>query len=171
MSHLELDMSILEPGLLAELDAYIESLPDPQGSIIAVLHKAQELNGYLPRELQLYVARRTGLPTAKINGIVTFYSFFSEVPSGVYTISVCTGTACFVKGAQEVLDRFREELKLEEDEPMTEDGLFSINDVRCIGACGLAPVVRVNERIFGHVKPDQVSEIIAQHRKEAADAS
>ena len=171
MSHVELDMSILDATMLAELDDYIDTLPDPKGSIIAVLHHAQSLNGYLPYELQLHVARRVGLPTAKVNGIVTFYSFFNEEKSGRYTISVCTGTACFVKDAQVVLDRFREELSMEEEQTMSEDELFSIVDVRCIGACGLAPVVRVNDKIFGHVKPDEVPEIIAQYRKEAADVS
>ncbi len=167
MPQIELDMSVLDTALLDELDTFIDSLPNPKGSIIAVLHKAQNLFGYLPRELQTYVAKRVGLPTAKINGIVTFYSFFNEEKNGKYTVSVCMGTACFVLGAQQVLDKFRSELKLKPEQKVTEDGLFTVADVRCIGACGLAPVVRVNEKIFGHVKEADVNTIIENYRKEA----
>lgn len=164
MPHIEFDMSILDPALLAELDEFIDKQDRPQESIIAILHKAQELFMWLPRELQLHIARKTDLPAARIHGIVSFYSFFLEEPNGKYTISICMGTACFVKGAQPILDAFREQLGLGKNEKMTKDGLFSVDEVRCIGACGLAPVVRINEKIYGHFKVDQVKEVIQQYR-------
>lgn len=164
MSKINFNMEKLDPEKLRELDAYIDSVPDPQGRVINILHKAQNLFSYLPYELQLYVARKTNLPAAKVNGIVSFYSFFSQEPSGKYGISVCMGTACFVKGAEAILNGFRKELKLEDKQKVTADGVFSLRDVRCIGACGLAPVVTVNEKIYGHVKEADVAKILAEYK-------
>lgn len=165
MPHIEFDMSILDPALLQELDEFIEVQEFPQESIIAILHKAQELFLWLPRELQLHIARKTDLPAARIHGIVSFYSFFLEEPNGKYTVSVCMGTACFVKGAQPILDEFRKQLGMGPKDKITKDGVFSLNDVRCIGACGLAPVVRINEKIYGHFKVEQVKEVIQHYRE------
>ena len=164
MKQSDIDTSMLTPELVAALDEDINRFANPAGNIIQILHDAQELFGYLPPAVQLHIAQRTGLPAAKINGIVTFYSFFSEEPKGEYTISVCMGTACFVQGADKVLDAFASELGLSGEETMTEDKVFALADVRCIGACGLAPVVRVNEKIYGHVKPEDVGEILEQCR-------
>ncbi len=165
MPHVDLDMSTLDKALLAELDKFIDSTDHPQEDIIAILHKAQDLFLWLPPELQLYIARQTDLPAAKINGIVSFYSYFLEEPNGKYTISVCMGTACFVKGAQPILDEFRAQLGMKAGDKITEDGLFTIDDVRCIGACGLAPVVRINDKIYGHFKKEQVTEVIKHYRE------
>lgn len=165
MSKITFQMEILNPDLLEQLDRFIEQTANPKEGIISILHYAQSLFGYLPKELQLYIARKTDLPTAKVNGIVSFYSFFREEPSGKYTISVCMGTACFVRGAGDVLEAFRKELQPDRTTKMTQDGLFSLVDVRCIGACGLAPVVRINDKIFGHVKVEDVPRIIEQYRK------
>lgn len=170
MSKVTFNMEILDPDKLLELDQYIESTPDPQGRIINVLHKAQNLFSYLPKELQLYVARKTDLPAAKINGIVSFYSFFSQEPSGKYAVSVCMGTACFVKGSEAILNAFRQELGLEPGQKVTEDRLFSLRDVRCIGACGLAPVVTVNDKIYGHVTESDVAGIIDEYRALESEA-
>ncbi|MDA3931370.1 MAG: NAD(P)H-dependent oxidoreductase subunit E [Tenericutes bacterium] len=159
-----LDMTTLDKNLLKELDAYIDSLVgDKKEHLIHVLHKAQELFSYLPQNLQLYVARALDLSGARVNGVVTFYSFFNENPVGKYTISVCMGTACFVKGADKVLNRVIELTGTNKNE-MSEDGLFTIKDVRCIGACGLAPVMTINDKVYGKVKPNDVDDIIRHYR-------
>ncbi len=171
MSKVDFNMEILDPEKLLELDAFIDADPDPKGRIINILHKAQSLFSYLPKELQLYVARKVDLPAAKVNGIVSFYSFFSQEPSGKYGVSVCMGTACFVKGSDVILNAFRKELNLVEKQKVTEDGIFSLRDVRCIGACGLAPVVTINDKIYGHVKEEDVKQILADYKALEADAA
>ncbi len=159
-----LDTSTLDKDLLKQLDAYIMSLEgDKQEHLIHVLHKAQELFGYLPQNLQLYVARALNLSGARVNGVVTFYSFFNEKPVGKYTISVCMGTACFVKGADKVLSRVLELTGMNKNE-ISKDGLFTVKDVRCIGACGLAPVMTINDKVYGKVKPKDVDDIIRHYR-------
>ncbi len=159
-----LDFSTLDQSLLKKLDAYIDALEgDRQEQLIHVLHHAQKLFTYLPHNLQLYIAHALDLSGAHVNGVVTFYSFFNEEPVGKYTVSVCMGTACFVKGADKVLDRI---LKLTNTKKnvMSEDGLFTVKDVRCIGACGLAPVVTVNEKVYGNLKVKDVDAIIESCR-------
>lgn len=151
------------------LDAFIESQPVKKDAVIAVLHKAQSLFGYLPPELQLYVARKLDVPASRIYGVVTFYSYFNETKSGKYTINICMGTACFVKGADKVLDEFSRQLNIKTGET-TPDGLFTLKDVRCIGACGLAPVILVNEKVIGHVKKDDVKHIINSCRNQEEGA-
>jgi NADH-quinone oxidoreductase subunit E/NADP-reducing hydrogenase subunit HndA len=127
------------------------------------LHKAQSIFGYLPQNLQLYIARALDLSGARVNGVVSFYSYFNEKPVGKYTISVCMGTACFVKGADKVLDRVMELTDCKKGE-MSKDGLFTIKDVRCIGACGLAPVMTINDKVYGKVTPKDVDDIIRHYR-------
>ncbi len=166
-----IDLSTLSPEVRKEVDAIIADYPEPAGKLMMILTRAQKIMGYLPPVLQLYIARRINIPAARVNGIVTFYSLFVEEPSGKYQISVCMGTACFVKGSGEVLKKFRSELKLKPGEKMTPDGLFSLDEVRCVGACGLAPVVRVNEKIYGHVSPEEVPEILASYRALEAQAA
>ncbi len=146
-----------------ELNNFIESLETTKGALIEILHKAQHIFGYLPRDVQLYIARKLGIPGAEVFGVVSFYSYFSTKPSGKHTISVCMGTACFVRGADKVLEKFKEKLGIESNET-TEDGLFTIKDVRCIGACGLAPVVMVDGKVFGRVKPDDINDILDLYR-------
>lgn len=155
----------LDQALLAKLDQVIAGEENPSGSLMHILHEAQNLFGYLSHPLQYYIAKKCKVSTARINGIVTFYSFFIEEPNGKYTISVCMGTACFVRGAAEVLERFRTELGFKKTTKISEDGLFSLNEVRCIGACGLAPVVRINDKIYGRVKPEDVPGIIREIRE------
>ncbi|MFP4286616.1 MAG: NAD(P)H-dependent oxidoreductase subunit E [Candidatus Izemoplasmataceae bacterium] len=162
-----LDISTLDQDLLKGVDAYIESLEDnKQEQLIHVLHHAQQLFGYLPQNLQLYIARKLNLSAAKVNGVVTFYSFFNEEPTGKYTISVCMGTACFVKGSDKVLNRILELTKTEKNK-ISEDGLFTVKDVRCIGACGLAPVVTVNDKVYGKVNVKDVDSLIRKYKGEA----
>lgn len=148
-----------------ELKEFIDNLETTKGALIEVLHKAQDIFGYLPRDVQLYIARKLGIPGAEVYGVVSFYSYFTTKPRGKYTISVCMGTACFVRGADKVIEKFKAELKIESNET-TEDGLFTLRDVRCIGACGLAPVVLINDKVYGRVQVEQVSDIIKEYKEE-----
>lgn len=151
----------LPEHLCRELDQFIEKLPTKEGHLVTVLHKAQHLFGYLPKEVQQYVADKMGVPVSKVYGVVSFYTFFTMVPKGKFPVSICMGTACFVKGADKVVDAFKQALKVEVGE-VTPDGKFSIDLLRCVGACALAPVLTVGEKVFPNVKPDQVKAIVAQ---------
>ncbi|WP_170311650.1 NADH-quinone oxidoreductase subunit NuoE family protein [Vallitalea okinawensis] len=151
----------LSKEMYEELEQYINSMPSTKGELIRVLHKAQDIFGYLPKEVQIFVARKLGLPVSKVFGVVSFYSFFSMTPKGKYSIAVCMGTACYVRGAEKVLDEFKKQIGIETGET-SEDGQFSIDALRCVGACGLAPVVMIGEKVYGRVTPDMVSDIIAE---------
>lgn len=145
-----------------ELDEYIDSLENKDGALIAVLHKAQEIYGWLPVEVQNHVAQRLEIPAAKVFGVVTFYSFFNTKPKGKYKINVCMGTACFVRGAQAVLDELRSQVGAEVGETSGDD-MFSLDAIRCVGACGLAPVVSVNGKVYGRVQAGDVGRIIEEY--------
>lgn len=147
----------------AELDSFIESLGDTQGSLISVLHKAQSIFGYLPAEVQSYVGKKLNIPAAKVNGVVTFYSYFTETPKGEHVIQICLGTACFVRGAEGILKKLEEKLQIKAGQT-TADTKFSIDALRCVGACGLAPVVIVDGKVFGRVTPDQIDDILKQYK-------
>jgi len=134
-----------------------------EGELINVLHKVQHKLGYLPAEVQEVIARELKTSVAKVYGVVTFYSFFTMVPKGEFPISICMGTACYVRGAEQVLSEFKRQLKVEVGES-TGDGKFSLNCLRCVGACGLAPVVQVGDKVFGRVAPTQVMDIIKEYR-------
>jgi NADH-quinone oxidoreductase subunit E/NADP-reducing hydrogenase subunit HndA len=134
---------------------------DPQ-ELINVLHKCQEHFGYLPAEVQEVVSHELDIPVAKIYGVITFYSFFTMTPKGKYPISICMGTACYVRGAEKVLDEFKKELGLQVGQT-TQDGKFSLSSLRCVGACGLAPVVMVGDKTYGRVAPDDVRNIIKEY--------
>ena len=129
------------------------------GELINVLHQTQQLLGYLPAEVQEVIAHALNVSTAHVYGVVTFYSYFTMVPKGRFPISICTGTACYVRGAEKVLDEFKRQLNLKVGET-TEDGKFSLSCLRCVGACGLAPVVLVGEKVYGRVSPDGVKAIL-----------
>ena len=132
---------------LKALDAFIKEQDAQEEALISILHKAQEIFGFLPSELQLYVARKLNIPAAKVYGVVSFYSYFTQEKRGEFTISVCLGTACFVKGIEKVMHEFSEQLGVKSG-GSTPDGLFTLKDVRCIGACGLAPVVMINDKVY-----------------------
>ena len=151
----------------AQIDQYIDALPTQKGALIDVLNRAQGIYGYLPSELQLHIAKRLGIPASHVYGVVSFYSFFTMVPKGQCKISLCLGTACFVCGAEAVMQEFMEDLKIGPGET-TSDGIFSLDALRCVGACSLAPVVMVNDRVYGKVKPDQVKGIIEEHMQHMA---
>ncbi len=146
-----------------QLEAYITSLEDPKGSLIHVLHKAQHLFGYLPMEVQLFVARKIGISGAEVFGVVSFYSYFTTTPQGKHVINVCMGTACFVKGSTKIIDKFKNELGVGTGET-TADKLFTLKDVRCLGACGLAPIMLIDEKVYGHVKEEDVVGILNSYR-------
>jgi len=131
---------------------------DP-GELINVLHKAQGELGYLPEDVQKEIAKNLGISVAKVYGVVTFYSFFTMTPKGRYAISVCMGTACYVRGAERVLDELKDHLKIKVG-GVTEDGKFSLDCLRCVGACGLAPVVLVGDKVYGRLEPGQIKAIL-----------
>jgi NADH-quinone oxidoreductase subunit E/NADP-reducing hydrogenase subunit HndA len=134
---------------------------DPQ-ELINILHRTQEHFGYLPAEVQEVIAAETGIPVAKIYGVVTFYSFFTMTPKGKHPISICMGTACYVRGAEKVLDEFKKELGLQVGQT-SKDGKFSLSNLRCVGACGLAPVVLIGDKTYGRVAPDDVRNILKEY--------
>ena len=145
-----------------ELMAVIEEHKDQDGATIPVLHKAQEIYGYLPIEVQTMIAEGLNVPLAEVYGIVTFYTQFSLNPKGKYNIGVCLGTACYVKGSGDILEKIKERLGIDVGE-CTPDGKFSIEATRCIGACGLAPVLTVNDEVYGRLTVDDVDDILAKY--------
>ncbi|TDT68121.1 NADH-quinone oxidoreductase subunit E/NADP-reducing hydrogenase subunit HndA [Hypnocyclicus thermotrophus] len=147
-----------------KLEEFIDGLETKEGALISVLHKAQEIFGYLPKEVQAFVAEALGVSLAKVYGVVSFYSFFTMTPKGKYPISVCMGTACFVRGAEKVLKDFEAKLGISTGET-TADGLFSIDALRCVGACGLAPVVLVGEDVYGKEEAKDVDAIIKKYKE------
>jgi NADH-quinone oxidoreductase subunit E len=146
-----------------ELITFIDEWKVKPGSLIMILHKTQEVFGFISRPAAERLARMTGIPLARIYGVITFYHFFKTVKPGKFKISVCLGTACYLKGGQDLIEEARNILSLAED-AVTEDGLFSIDPVRCVGCCGLAPVITVGTDTYGKVTKDQLPEIIVKYR-------
>lgn len=139
-----------------------KSFKNDSQELINVLHKCQEHFGYLPAEVQEVVSNELVIPVAKIYGVITFYSFFTMTPKGKHPISICMGTACYVRGAEKVLEEFKKELKLQVGQTSA-DGKFSLSSLRCVGACGLAPVVMVGDKTYGRVAPDDVRNILKEY--------
>ena len=146
----------------AKLDAVINANKHDKSRLMAVMQEAQEIYGYLPVEVQKMIADGMDVPIEKVFGVSTFYAQFSLSPKGEYNISVCLGTACYVKGSGLLFDRLTQELGIGADE-CTADGKFSLTACRCIGACGLAPVLTVNEEVYGRLSPDDIPGIIAKY--------
>jgi NADP-reducing hydrogenase subunit HndA len=153
----------LKKDQIDKIKEICKSFDNEGGELINVLHKVQGTFGYLPAEVQEAVANELSVPVAKVYGVVTFYSFFTMLPKGKNPISICTGTACYVRGAEKVLEEFKKELKIEVGET-TSDGKFSISCLRCVGACGLAPVVMVGDKTYGRVAPEMVKDILANYK-------
>ena len=155
-----------------ELDAFIDTLgidradERRRGRLIQVLHRAQDIFGYLPREVQIHVAKKLYLTEAQVSGVVSFYNYFTTEPKGKYCIDVCMGTACYVKGSEKVLSEIERVLGIKADTTPTADGLFSISALRCVGACGLAPVMMVNGKVYGKVTPAKAVEIVNEYKKQ-----
>ncbi len=150
----------------AELDLMIGAVRAVPGSLISVLHRAQQLFGFLPPEVQSHVARGLGLPPSEVYGVVTFYNLFNTEPVGKFPVSVCMGTACYVRGADRVLARFQSELGIDPGQ-VTADGTFSLEVCRCIGACGLAPVITIAGEVHGKLSEHDVPKLIAQYRQQS----
>ena len=139
-----------------------ESFDNDPGELINVLHETQMTFGYLPAEVQEVVANRLNISVAHVYGVVTFYSFFTMVPKGEHPISICMGTACYVRGAEKILEEFKNELNIKVGET-TADGKFSLNCLRCVGACGLAPVAMIGDKVYGRIAPDGVKAILSEY--------
>ena len=146
------------------LDRVIAENKELPGALMPILQGAQEIFGCVPIDVQKYIAKEINVTLSEVYGVATFYSQFSLQPKGEYLISVCLGTACYVKGSQKVLDRLAEELKIPVGRT-TPDGRFTLNATRCLGACGLAPVMMVNEEVYGRLVPDDIPDIIAKYQK------
>jgi NADH-quinone oxidoreductase E subunit len=146
-----------------ELKDYIDSIRQSQGILMQTLHKAQEIFGYLPIEVQKFIAHEVDVPLAEVYGVATFYTQFSITPKGKHKIGVCLGTACYVKGSQLVLDKLSKELKVSVGET-TEDNEFTLEATRCLGCCGLAPVMMIDGDVYGKLEPKKIPEILAKYK-------
>lgn len=154
---------------LNELKAYMNEVKEKRYSdsyLIAVLHKTQALYGYLPKEIIDIIAEEMGIPTAHIWGVATFYHYFDLEPRGKHLVSICLGTACYVKGAAQIEETLKQQLKVDMGQT-TEDGLFTLQPARCLGACGLAPVVMIDDKIYGELTPKKMIDILNTYRKQA----
>lgn len=145
------------------LDAAIARHKDEPGALMPVLQEAQNIFGYVPQDVQQIIADGLGTTLAEVYGVATFYAQFSLEPKGQYVVGVCLGTACYVKGSQKVLDKLSEELKIPVGKT-TPDGVFTLNATRCLGACGLAPVMMINDEVYGRLTPDEVPAILNKYR-------
>lgn len=157
------DFYLYNKQLFDQLDTFIDSIENKDSSLIQVLHHAQGIFGYLPKEVQLYISKRLNISSAKVYSIINFYSYFTTEPKGKYKISVCLGSVCFVKGADKILSEFEKQLGIRSGQT-SKDLLFSLDGLRCVGACGLAPVVVINGKVYGKFKPDQVSAILDHYK-------
>ncbi|EHQ87750.1 complex I 24 kDa subunit family protein [Desulfosporosinus youngiae] len=150
-----------------KLDDYIDSLTHKKENLIGVLHYAQEIYGYLPDNVQWHIAQKLDIPSATVYGVVSFYSFFTMVPRGEHVVNVCTGTACFVRGAEKLKNELENQLKIKAGET-TPDNLFTLETLRCVGACGLAPVMIVDGEVHGRMQnPQDINEVLAKYRPES----
>lgn len=145
-----------------ELTAIIERYRGQHGALIPVLHEAQQLFGYLPEEVQRRVAEGLGVTLSEVYGVATFYSLFSLKPRGMHKIGVCLGTACYVRGASAILTELESTLKIKVNDT-TDDGKFTLEINRCIGACGLAPVMTIDEDVYGRLTADKIKEILSRY--------
>ena len=152
-----------EEQLLIRLDDVLDDYRGKRGVLIPALQVTQNMFGYLPMPAMKKISEKLDEPISRVLGVVTFYSFFSTVPRGKYVIRVCLGTACYVRGAQHVVDNLKEELQIDIDET-TADKMFTLEVARCFGACGLAPVISINEDVHKNVAPSQVGKILAHYR-------
>ena len=146
-----------------KLQEVIEKYKDSKGALIPVLHEAQEIYGYLPMSVQKKISEGLNISLSEIYGVVTFYTQFSLKPKGQFKVSACMGTACYVKGSNLILEKLQEKLGIHVGD-CTEDGKFSLDACRCIGACGLAPVIMVNDDVYGRLTPDDIEKVLDKYK-------
>lgn len=163
-------MAHLQSSAVKQITSIVERYKDEPTPLMMILEDIQNEFGYIPLEVQELVSDLTGIPVSEIYGVVTFYSFFSLNPKGKYVIGVCLGTACYVKGSQLVADKFSELLKIQPGQT-TEDGLFTLDYLRCVGACAIAPAVSINGKVYPQVKVDNVAKIIAELKEREVSAN
>ncbi|MCG8502513.1 MAG: NADH-quinone oxidoreductase subunit NuoE [Firmicutes bacterium] len=154
-------MQLKEKPDYKEIDAIMTQYTEPE-HLIRILQKVQDIYGYLSEDVQIYIADKLKIPVSEVNGVVTFYSLFSTKPKGKHIIGVCLGTACYVKGANDILKKLKSELKINEDET-TKDGVFTLRATRCIGACGLAPVITIGDDVHGRINADDIPRILEKY--------
>lgn len=158
------DTKAARTALYAQVDELIHQWKDEPGGLIPIMQGAQEIMGCLDEEIQNYISDKTGIPVTTIYGVATFYSLFTLKPKGKYTIGMCLGTACYVRGAQQVFDELEKQLGITAGETDA-DGLFTLEATRCIGCCGLAPAMMINDEVFGRLTPSDVPRILEEHRQ------
>ncbi len=146
-----------------QLREFIESNSGKRGFLIPVLHKAQEIFGYLPAEVRAFVAEKMDIPVSTVMGVVTFYSFFRMNPVGRHTITVCMGTACYVRGAKKIMEALEKTLNIKTGQT-TEDSRFSLGIQRCLGACGLAPVIMIDQDVHGRMTPKKLEQVLDSYK-------
>ena len=161
-------MAHLQEAAVKKINEICDRYADERTPLMMILSDIQKEYGYIPLEVQELVSERTGVPVAEIYGVVTFYSFFSLKPKGKYVIGVCLGTACYVKGAQQIIDKFSDILGIGAGETSA-DGLFTIDALRCIGACGIAPAVTINGKVYPKVSVDAVKGIVDEYKAKEAN--
>ncbi len=149
---------------LDQVTKLTEKWRNKEGNLIMILHEIQNHFGYVPRNIALHLSKLLDVPLARIYEVITFYNYFKLQPPGKYKISICLGTACYLKGAPAILDEVKTRLNVSEG-GITRDGLFSLQCVRCLGCCGLAPVISINNKIYGKVKKSEVMDILSQYQK------
>ena len=157
-------MNCVDEKVAKETNEILQKFTNDKDNLISILNEIQEKFGYIPKTSQLEISKYLKIPMAEIFGVITFYSRFSLEPKGKYNISVCLGTACFVKGSQAILDRLKERLHLEEGQTSA-DGMYSIDTTRCVGACGIAPVFTVNNEVYGHATVKKLDEVLDELEK------
>ncbi len=149
--------------LFIELKEYIDSVRDVNGSLMMVLHTAQDIFGYLPLEVQKFISSELGISLAEVYGVATFYTQFAIEPKGKHKIGVCLGTACYVKSAQLIMDKVSKELNIKVGET-TPDNMYTLDATRCLGCCGLAPVMMIDQDVYGKLEPKKIPEILAKYK-------
>jgi NADH:ubiquinone oxidoreductase subunit E len=163
VSKLQNEFVLSKKSEFDELKKYIDSVKNSQGVTMQILQKAQGIFGYLPLEVQQFISDETNIPLADIYGVVTFYTQFSTEEKGKHKIGLCLGTACYVKGSQEIMDKLAEELNVKVGKT-TEDKLFTLEATRCLGCCGLAPVMMIDDDVYGKMEPQKIKEILKKYK-------
>lgn len=158
------EKNCMDEKLANEMKELLKNYSQDKSNLIQILNEVQEKYGYIPKQSQIEISNYLSIPMAEIYGVITFYSRFTLEPKGKYNISVCLGTACFVKGSQAILDRLKERLKIDEGWT-TPDGKFSIDATRCVGACGLAPVFTINNEVYGKATVKKLDEVLDEYMK------